>query len=66
MLMLNKILQKLKNPYTVVSIVASLIVILQTLDITVNGDKVQTITNSICTIFVLLGIMNNPDTEGLS
>lgn len=66
MLMLNKILQKLKNPYTVVSIVASLIVILQTLDMTVNGDKVQTITNSICTIFVLLGIMNNPDTEGLS
>lgn len=66
MLMLNKIFQKLKNPYTVVSIIASLIVILQTLDMTVNGDKVQTITNSICTIFVLLGIMNNPDTEGLS
>lgn len=64
--MLNKILLKLKNPYTVVSITASLIVILQTLDMTVNGDKVQTITNSICTIFVLLGIMNNPDTEGLS
>lgn len=64
--MLNKILLKLKNPYTIVSITASLIVILQTLDVTVNGDKVQTITNSICTIFVLLGIMNNPDTEGLS
>ncbi len=64
--MLNKILLKLKNPYTVVSITASLIVILQTLDVTVNGDKVQTITNSICTIFVLLGIMNNPDTKGLS
>ena len=64
--MLNKILLKLKNPYTVVSITASLIVILQTLDMTVNGDKVQTITNSICIIFVLLGIMNNPDTEGLS
>ena len=64
--MLNKILLKLKNPYTVVSITASLTVILQTLDMTVNGDKVQTITNSICTIFVLLGIMNNPDTEGLS
>ena len=64
--MLNKILLKLKNPYTVVSITASLIVILQTLDMTVNGDKVQTITNSICTIFVLFGIMNNPDTEGLS
>ena len=64
--MLNKILLKLKNPYTVVSITASLIVILQTLDMTVNGDKVQTIPNSICTIFVLLGIMNNPDTEGLS
>ena len=64
--MLNKILLKLKNPYTVVSIIASLIVILQTLDVTVNSDKVQTITNSICTIFVLLGIMNNPDTEGLS
>ena len=40
--MLNKIIQKLKNPYTVVSIVTSLIVIFQTLDLTVNGDKVQT------------------------
>lgn len=64
--MLNKIIQKLKNPYTVVSIVTSLIVIFQTLDLTVNGDKVQTITNSVCAIFVILGIMNNPDTEGLS
>ena len=64
--MLNKILKKLKNPYTVVSIVTSLIVIFQTLDLTVDGDKVQTITNSICEIFVILGIMNNPDTEGLS
>lgn len=60
------ILERFKNPYTVIGVVACLVTILNTFGLTVNTEDAKIVTDSFCTIFILLGIMNNPKTKGLS
>lgn len=66
MCLLRNILIKLKNPYTVIGITACIITILKTFGVAMDNTKVDLVIQSVCTIFILLGIMNNPDTNGLS
>ena len=66
MRLLRNILNKLKNPYTVIGITACIVAILNTFGVVMNNTKVDLVIQSVCTIFILLGIMNNPDTNGLS
>lgn len=66
MCLLRNILNKLKNPYTVISITACIVTILNTFGVVMDNTKVDLVIQSVCTIFILLGIMNNPDTNGLS
>lgn len=63
---MKNILNKLKNPYTVIGITACFVTILKTFGLEINSIEVDLVIQSICTIFILLGIMNNPDTDGLS
>lgn len=63
---MKNILNKLKNPYTVIGITACFVTILKTLGLEIDNAEVDIIVQSFCTIFILLGIMNNPDTDGLS
>lgn len=60
------ILERFKNPYTVIGVVACLVTILNTFGLAVNTEDAKIVTDSFCTIFILLGIMNNPKTKGLS
>ena len=56
---MKNILNKLTNTTTVLSIIASLVLILQTCGLEIDNEKVTIVVNSICSILVLLGIMNN-------
>jgi uncharacterized membrane protein len=52
-------LKKLTNTKTIMSIVAMVILILMTLGVEVDSAKIDTIAKAVCTILVLLGIMND-------
>ncbi|MCT4542836.1 MAG: hypothetical protein N4A63_04795 [Vallitalea sp.] len=56
---MNRILQKLTNTKTVIGIASSVILILANLGIEVNNEQIMTIVKALCTIGVLLGIMND-------
>ena len=56
---------RLKNPTVVLAIAGYIIVILTNLGVSVNNNTVLTIINAICSILVLLGIMNNPENGGI-
>ena len=60
---LKIILSRLKNPSVVLSIVSQIITIITIFKIDVNENIVLKVTISICSIFVLLGIMSNPSTK---
>lgn len=54
-----KILQKLTNTKTVLSIVSLMVLILVNLGVDFDSEKVELIANAVCGILVLLGIMNS-------
>jgi uncharacterized membrane protein len=56
---------RLKNPATIVTLAALLVLILTTVGLKVDNDKVMTVIKAICSIGTLLGVLNNPDTPGL-
>lgn len=58
-------LSRLKNSGTVVAIVGYVIVILVNCGIHVDNTALMNIVNAVCSILVLLGIMNNTDTNGM-
>ncbi|MBE5912884.1 Uncharacterized membrane protein [Pseudobutyrivibrio sp. JW11] len=58
-------LRRLKNPATLIGICGYVLTILSTLGFSVDNQAIMTILESICAICVLLGIMNNPETEGI-
>ena len=58
-------LKRLKNPATIAAICGYLLTILSSLGFSINSDVIMTIVNSICAICVLLGIHNNPETDGI-
>lgn len=58
-------LKRLKNPATIVAICGYLLTIFSSLGLSVNSDVIMSIVNSICAICVLLGILNNPETDGI-
>jgi uncharacterized membrane protein len=56
---MKEILVKLTNTKTVLAIVSALVVVIQTAGYSLDNDKVMLIVNSLCTIGILLGIMND-------
>ncbi len=55
----KEILAKLTNTKTVLAIVSALVIVVQTAGYSIDNDKVMLIVNSLCTIGILLGVMNN-------
>ena len=55
---MKNILKKLSNTRTVCAIVSSFILILQTIGFEIDNEKVMFVVNAMCTIMILLGIMN--------
>ena len=58
-------LKRLKNPATVMSIASAILMILVNFGIEVDSEAITGTVNSICSILIVVGIMNNPDTKGM-
>lgn len=58
-------LARLKNPGVIMAIVGYVIVILLNCGIEVDNAAVTNIANAVCSIMVVLGVMNNSDTDGV-
>ena len=58
-------LKRLKNPATIIGLSGYVLTILSTLGFTIDNETVMTIIQSVCSICVLLGILNNPETSGI-
>ena len=57
-------LQKLKNPQILIGVVPLVCMLLIQFGITINMEWVQDTLTIVCSILILLGILNNPDTDG--
>lgn len=58
-------LQRLKNPATVLGITGLILNILVINNINIDSEIIYQTIQSICGILILLGIMNNPETDGV-
>jgi uncharacterized membrane protein len=56
---MKEVLAKLTNTKTVLAIVSALVIVVQTAGYSIDNDKVILIVNSLCTIGILLGVMND-------
>jgi uncharacterized membrane protein len=61
----EKLIDRLKNPGTVVTLVGLIVLILTQNGVAVDDVRIMTTVKAICGILIVLGIMNNPDTPGL-
>ncbi len=60
---LKIVLQRLKNPAVITSLVSEFIAILMLLNIDVDANMIAGIIATITSMLVMLGILSNPDTE---
>ncbi|MGL5634723.1 MAG: phage holin [Sarcina sp.] len=60
-----KYFKKLNNTGSIISIVSLIIVILTVNHISVDSERIMDTVKAICSILVILGILNNPTTTGL-
>lgn len=58
-------IKKLTNPGTVIALVGMVGLLLNQLGLEVDLKWLDTTINLVCSICVLLGIMNNPETKGV-
>lgn len=62
---MKEYLKRLTNPGTVISLAMLIATLLMQFGVNVDVTWVDTTIKIICSILVLLGILNNPTTEGL-
>ncbi len=62
---LNQYLNNLKNTGTIISITSLVILILTTNGFHVDSERVMTTIKALCSIGLILGILNNPSTTGI-
>lgn len=58
-------LYRLKNTGTIVAIASASVMIATNLGFDIDSEKVLFIINSICSVGVALGVLNNPTVPGL-
>lgn len=61
----SEILNRLKNTGTIVAIASATVMIATNLGFDIDSEKVLYIINTICSVGVALGVLNNPTTSGL-
>lgn len=61
----GEILKRLKNTGTIVAIGSAAVMIATNLGFDIDSEKVLYIINTICSVGVALGVLNNPTTLGL-
>lgn len=62
--MFKEILIRLKNPGTIVSLTSLIILILTVNGVGLDDNRIMTTVKALCSIGILLGILNNPTTSG--
>jgi len=60
---LLSILHRLKNPGTVISIASGIVIILNELGYIVDSESISVIVNTVCSILIALGIMNDSTSD---
>ncbi len=61
----GEILNRLKNTGTIVAIGSAAVMIATNLGFDIDSEKVLCIINTICSVGVALGVLNNPTVPGL-
>lgn len=61
----NEIVSRLKNTGTIVAIASATIMIATNLGFDIDSEKILYIINTICSVGVALGVLNNPTTPGV-
>ena len=62
---LEVILERLKNPGTIITIVSATLLIASNCGLEVDNEAVMTSVRAACTIGIALGVLNNPTIPGL-
>jgi len=62
---MSKLIRKLKNPGTVIGIASAGVFIAANVGVQVDNEAVINVVKGVCSIGIMLGLMNNPDTPGL-
>ena len=57
--------KRVSNVGTILALVSAVVFILMQFGITVDSDKVNNVVEAVCSILVLLGILNNPKSSGI-
>ena len=58
--MMKSIINRLNNRGTIISLVALIVSLLIQFGIDIDSEKVIGIVQTVCSILILLGVMNNP------
>lgn len=58
-------LKRFRNPGVLVSLVGAIGIVLQQFGVKVDQDWLNNTITAICTVLVILGIANDPNTNGL-
>ena len=64
--MLKLILKRLTNTTTLIAVASAIALLIKTFGVDIDLEKYDTIINLICTIGISIGVLGNPDVEGLS
>ena len=57
---LKSILKRLNNKGTIVSLAALIVSLLCQFGLNINSEKILTIVQTICSILIILGLLNDP------
>ena len=58
--MMKSIINRLNNKGTIISLVALIVSLLMQFGIDIDSEKIIGIVQTVCSILILLGVMNNP------
>ena len=58
--MMKSIINRLNNKGTIISLVALVVSLLMQFGFNIDSEKVLGIVQTVCSILILLGVMNNP------
>ena len=58
--MIKSIINRLNNRGTIISLVALIVSLLMQFGFNIDSEKILGIVQTICSILILLGVMNNP------
>lgn len=58
-------LDRLKNPGTIITIVSAALLIVSNCGLKIDNETIMTCVKAACTIGIALGVLNDPSTPGL-